>query len=44
MSRQHLSEVLAGTREPSAELDAAIDRLIDKYLPSPKSRAAARAS
>lgn len=33
VSAQHLNEVLNGDREPGAELNAAIDKLIAKYLP-----------
>jgi hypothetical protein len=32
VSAQHLNEVLNGPREGSAELNAAIDDLIDRYL------------
>lgn len=35
VSWTHLNEVLDGTREGSAELNAAIDATIAKYLPSP---------
>lgn len=33
VSAQHLNEVLNGDREGGAELNAAIDALITKYLP-----------
>ena len=33
VSYQHLNEVLNGEREGGAELNRAIDTLIDKYLP-----------
>lgn len=32
VSAQHLNEVLNGDREPSAELNAAIESLIHRYL------------
>ncbi len=34
VSYQHLNEVLAGEREGSAALNAAIDALIQNYLPT----------
>jgi hypothetical protein len=34
VSTQHLNEVLNGNREGSAELNGAIDALIEKYLGS----------
>lgn len=33
VSGQHLNEVLNGERDAGAELDAAINRTINKYLP-----------
>lgn len=45
VSAQHLNEVWKGERKASAELNAAIDAVINKYLPPPqKPRATARAS
>jgi len=34
VSRQHLGLVLSGERDASAELNAAIDATINKYLPA----------
>lgn len=45
VSWMHLNAVFTGERKASAELDAAIDAVINKYLPPPpKPRATARAS
>lgn len=44
VSWMHLNAVFNGERKASAELDGAIDALIDKYLPSPTPTAKKRAA